>query len=86
MRDLYVLIDDAAERNIPFNRSLSLDIEPGTHRIRVTNRMYSEDLEFSLRSGETARFEVANVTKPGLLGALAMSVGQLVYKPTIRRL
>ena len=86
MRDLYVLIDDQEERNLTFGGSLSVELEPGNHRIKVTNRMYSEELQFTLQSAETVSFQAANVIKSGALNALAMSVGQFVYRPTIKRI
>jgi hypothetical protein len=86
MRDLYLQIDRSSEVNLRFGETVELQVDPGEHRLELTNRLYRTSVDFSIESDEHVEFEVANVKKPGLLNAIAFISGSVNYKPVIRRL
>lgn len=86
MRDLYLTLDDQEERTLLFGESLELPLEPGEHRLKASNRLYTQEAIFTVREGETVRFEGVNVQKPGVLNAVAFLSGGVMYKPVLKRL
>jgi len=86
MRDLYLFVDGHPEITLEYGEMVEIEQEVGNHSVRVTNRVFSQKVEFALAEGETARFEVANVAARGLLSYLMMLVGTVPYKPTIRQI
>lgn len=85
MRDLYVRIDELEEITLLYGEGVKVRLLPGTHRVKVTNRLYSRRAEFDLREGEQVRFEVANVPGSILFAPLLIIGGTGVYKVAIRR-
>jgi hypothetical protein len=80
MRDLYVRVDDLPEETILYGDTLELSLPPGEHQIKVTNRVGSRSLDFTLKEGETKRFVGACVSSRSLLSILMMIVGTVGYK------
>ncbi len=85
MRDLLVRIDEAPAFNLNYGQSRELDLEAGEHTLLATNRLYSQTEAFEIKEGDTATFEVANVTT-GCLAVILMSVGMSLYRVTVKRL
>jgi hypothetical protein len=83
IRDLYVLIDDKPEINLQYNQSKELDIEPGHHTIRATNRLFSKRDSFKIGGGETIIYEVCNEAS-GCVMALIWGMGMPFYKLTLK--
>lgn len=86
MRDLYLFVDQEPEITLEYGEMVEIEQEAGNHTARVTNRVFSQKVEYSLAEGETAKFQVANVAARGLLSYLMMLVGTVPYKPTIRQI
>jgi hypothetical protein len=85
MRDLYLALDDEEERTMLYGDMLELAVDPGEHRIKATNRMFSRKLEFEVGSGETVRLNVANVPSWNPFFFVMLIVGTMPYKVSIER-
>jgi hypothetical protein len=70
-RQMIVHLDGAKLATLLWGDSITKDVEPGPHRLRVSNTLVWKTVEFTLKSGEQAYFEVINrvgiVTYPMLL-------------------
>ena len=86
MRDLYLTVDDQPERTLQYGQSLEVHLEPGEHRLKATNRLYSDQKTFTVKEGETVRFEGVNEPKGGLMNAVAIISGTVMYRPVLKRL
>lgn len=86
MRDLYVRIDDGPELTLQYGETTTQPIASGEHRISVTNRLYSQTERFTVQPNETVRYATINVPKGGVLNALAVITGSVMYRPVLRRL
>jgi hypothetical protein len=74
IRGLFVFVDDRDEVTLDHGQQLDLELEPGPHKLRITNRLVSKELEFVLASGEQALFQAANTQIKGLLGLIFAGV------------
>jgi hypothetical protein len=83
MRDLYVLVDDREEQTLLNGQTLSLPLEPGKHTLKVTNRLFTQKADFSLESGQTAKFIASNRALGGLFSFLIVLGGTGAYKVTL---
>jgi hypothetical protein len=83
-RQLVVYLDGRRLGEILFGESLTHEISPGPHRLRVSNTLVWKTLSFEAKPGEDVRFEAVNragrLTYPMLL---IMGVGPLYV--TLRR-
>ena len=84
-RDLYIVVDDLPERNLEFGHSFELNLPPGEHRIKATNRVFTSRLTFTAQAGETVVIQAANTQKAGILNVLTFIGGGLIYKPILWR-
>ncbi|MCB8932384.1 MAG: hypothetical protein M9921_04290 [Fimbriimonadaceae bacterium] len=85
MRDLYVRVDELEEITLLYGEGVQVRLLPGSHQIKVTNRLYTRRAEFELLEGEHVRFEVANVPGSILFAPLLIMGGTGVYKVAIQR-
>ena len=85
MRDLYVTVDNLAEDTLLFGETLEIPLNPGEHRVKVTNRVYSKSVAFSIGQGETVRFSAANIPSRGVLSLFMVFSGTVPYKVSIER-
>lgn len=85
LRDLYVVIDDLEEITLLYGEGVEVRLLPGSHRIQVTNRLYTRRAEFELEPGEHVRFEVANVPGSIVFAPLLIMGGTGVYKVALKR-
>ena len=84
-RQLIVHIDGVKVGTLLFGDSLSRDVEPGTHTIRVSNTLVWKTVEFTAHAGEQVFFEVINRAGFGTYPMLMiLGVGPLFV--TIRRM
>ena len=84
-RQLYIWIDDERVATLMWGDSITKDLQPGPHRVRVSNTLVRKSVEFVLKPGEQAFFEVVN--RPGfgtLPMMLILGVGPLYL--TVRRM
>ncbi len=84
-RQLIIKLDDERFGVLLFGESVSRDLAPGAHRLRVSNTFVWKTIDFHVKPGEQVRFEAIN--RPGRLTypmLLIMGVGPLYL--TIKRL
>jgi hypothetical protein len=85
-RQLIVSLDGVKLATLLFGDSITKDIPPGPHRLRVSNTLVWKNVEFTLRPGEQAFFEVINragrATYPMLLifgvGPLYVTINRMI--------
>ena len=77
IRDLYLRVDDWPEETLAFGESFEAPLEPGEHRIKVTNRLYSLTETFEIAAG--------NVPGKGLLTVLMAITGSGAYRVALVR-
>jgi hypothetical protein len=74
-RQLIVWIDGERVATLLWGDSITSELRPGRHRVRVSNTLVWKTIEFELQPGEQVFFEAVNRTGPGtflmliLLGA-----------------
>jgi hypothetical protein len=79
IRALDVFVDDDFLVDLAYGKSAEVELEPGPHTVKVTNRLYTRRLDVDLAVGERVTVSVANIAGP--LGALmTMAMGMGVYK------
>lgn len=85
-RQLIVWLDGERLTTLLFGDSITRDLPPGPHRLRVSNTLVWKTVEFTLNPGEQAYFEVINrtgaVTYPMLLlfgvGPLYVTINKML--------
>ena len=85
MRDLYVSVDELPEWNLQFADTRSIQLSPGEHRVKITNRLFSKSETFTLAAGQTTSFRVANIPSGPLFAPLMVIGGMGGYKVRIER-
>jgi hypothetical protein len=81
IRQLVVSIDGKNAGTLLFGESMTQEVEPGPHRLRVHNTLVWKTVELEIGAGEHARFTVVNragfgtYSMVGLLGAGPLYVG-----------
>lgn len=63
-RQMLVWIDGESVATLLWGDSITRDLQPGPHRIRVSNTLVWKTVECELRPGQQAYFEVIN--RPGI--------------------
>ena len=83
-RQLVVWLDGERLGDLMFGESVSRDVQPGPHKLRVSNTLVWKTVSFEVKPGEQVRFEAINrpgrVTYPMLV---ILGVGPLYV--TLRR-
>jgi hypothetical protein len=75
IRQLVVSIDGESAGTLLYGESITKELEPGSHRLRVHNTLVWKTVDFDLHAGEHARFTAVNragfgtYSMVGLLGA-----------------
>jgi hypothetical protein len=77
-RQLVVSIDGATVAELLWGDSITRDLPPGPHRMRIHNTLVWKTVDFVLRPGEQLFFEAINKTGPGtLFFMMCLGVGPL---------
>ena len=71
-RQIYARVDDTAQRTLMFGESFTLDLEPGSHTLKVNNTLYWKTVRFAVEPGEHVEFAVINISSKLSFGFLAM--------------
>jgi hypothetical protein len=71
-RQVYVDLDGQRIATLLDRQSISLDIAPGTHRVKLNNTLVTKTLEFTATAGETVHYQFAN--RPGRFGLPFMAL------------
>ncbi len=64
-RQLIVWIDGERVATLLWGDSITAPLQPGPHRVRVSNTLVWKTVEFVLKPGEQVFFEAINRTGPG---------------------
>lgn len=85
VRQLEVSIDGEHAGTLMWGDSVTRELGPGTHRIRVHNTLVWKTVDFSLAPGQQLFFEAINRSGPGTLAmTLLLGLGPLYV--TVRRM
>jgi len=77
-RQIVASIDSAPLGILMYGESVTRDVAPGTHRLRVHNTLFWKTRELQLASGDHLRFHVVNRAGPGTFSLLGLfGVGPL---------
>jgi hypothetical protein len=84
-RQLVASIDGRPAATLLWGDSITCELDPGAHRLRVHNTLVWKTVDFALAPGEQLFFEVINRTGPGTLAMTVLfGIGPLYV--TIRRM
>jgi hypothetical protein len=84
-RQLIVTIDGRRVATLLWGDSVTCDLDPGPHRLRVSNTLVWKTLEFTLGPGEQVFFEAVNRMGPGsIFFVMLLGVGPLYV--TVKRM
>jgi hypothetical protein len=82
-RQLIVNLDGQRLATLMFGDSITRDVEAGSHRLRVSNTLVWKNVDFTLKPGEQAFFEVVNRTGRATFPMLLIfGVGPLYVRVT----
>jgi hypothetical protein len=82
-RQLIVHLDGQKLATLLFGDSVTRDLDPGPHRLRVHNTLVWKNVDFTLKPGEQAFFEVVNRTGRATFPMLLIfGVGPLYVRVT----
>jgi len=59
-RQVYVLLDGENIATLLFGQSVTRDIAPGPHRLKLNNTLVSKSVDFIVSPGEQVEFHLAN--------------------------
>jgi hypothetical protein len=59
-RQMIVWLDSERIATLMFGDEVTRDLDPGRHRLRVSNTLFWKTVEFDVKPGEQARFEIVN--------------------------
>lgn len=83
-RQLVITLDGDRLGDLLFGESTQRDVNPGTHRLRVSNTLVWKTVEFEVKPGEQVRFEAIN--RAGMLSfALLILLGAAPLYVTVTR-
>ena len=57
---MYLFVDDELWGKVKYGRPLTREIEPGRHRIRAFNTLFSHTIEVDVVPGEHVRLQCSN--------------------------
>jgi hypothetical protein len=59
-RQVYLFVDDEAWGKVKYGRPMTREIEPGRHRVRAFNTLFSHTIEIDAVPGEHVRLRCSN--------------------------
>ena len=59
-RQMIVWLDGERIATLMFGDEVTRDLDPGRHRLRVSNTLFWKTVEFDVKVGEQVRFEIIN--------------------------
>jgi hypothetical protein len=60
IRHVVFRLDDGPKTILQYGQSFTLDVTPGTHRLRVHNTLFIKNIQFAVESGEHLEFMIIN--------------------------
>ena len=60
IRHVVVRLDDGPKTTLLFGDSITIDVKPGTHHLRVHNTLFWKNIHFAVETGEHLEFMIIN--------------------------
>jgi hypothetical protein len=84
-RQLIVWVDGVRIATLLWGHSITRELQPGPHRLRISNTLYRKTVDFTVRTGEQVFFEAISHMGPGsIFMILLLGVGPLYM--TVKRM
>ncbi len=84
-RQMIVWLDGVRVATLLWGDSITCDLQPGPHRVRVSNTLFWKSAEFTVRAGEQVFFDAISHMGPGsIFLVLVLGVGPLYV--TLKRM
>ena len=80
-REIYASLDGESLGMLRHGMSVTREITPGAHELKVHNTLFRRGAKFTVGVGEHARFQAVNRSGMGTYSALALLVGFLGAGP-----
>ncbi len=71
-RQIYAQIDAGRSHTLIFGDTVTIDVAPGSHELRVNNTLFWKKVPFSVESGERVEFALINRSGKFAFGFLAL--------------
>jgi hypothetical protein len=71
-RQIVVRVDDGPKMTLLFGQSFTVEVQPGTHRLRAHNTLFWKTIRFNVEAGEHLEFVVINRGGAATLAFLAL--------------
>jgi hypothetical protein len=84
MRQLVVSIDGEKVATLLYGESVTREVPPGQHRLRVHNTLVWKTVHVELTAGEHASFSAVNVAGPGTMSMLGLLGAGPLYVRVVR--
>jgi hypothetical protein len=85
-RQVYATLDGQPLATLMFGESVTRDVTPGPHRLRLNNTLVWKTMHFTAGPGEHVEFEFANRAGRFALGFLAVMGVAPLYLTVVRKL
>jgi len=80
-REIYASLDGESLGMLRHGMSVTREITPGPHELKVHNTLFRRAAKFTVGAGEHARFQAVNRSGMGTYSALALLIGFLGAGP-----
>lgn len=84
-RQLNVWLDGARAATLLWGDSITIDVDPGPHRVRVSNTLVWKTIDFQVEPAQQLFFEVVNRIGAGTI-SMMMLLGVAPLYLTVRRM
>jgi hypothetical protein len=62
-RQIFARLDDLARVTLAFGESVTIEVLPGRHRLRVHNTLFWKTIDFAIEPAERLEFQVINTAR-----------------------
>ena len=84
-RHIYVRLDDGPRVELLFGQSVTLEVQPGTHKLRAHNTLMWRTVTFHVEAGEHLEFVLINQGRPLTFGIAALLGAAPIFLSIERR-
>ncbi len=84
IRGIEVLLDGEFLREFKFGDEYDVEIKPGRHTLKATNRLKSATVDFEIADGERVEFETIGIALGGIWVLISM-LGTVAYRVKLER-
>ena len=79
VRQIYMSVDGRTVAELLFGDSVTIEVDPGLHRLRANNTLVWKTVHCNLKPGEHARYVVVNRPGFGTFAMLSLLGGGPIY-------